>query len=37
MDAGNNPEMEAAVEEQVFDELTEEEQERQAEEAAAKK
>jgi DNA-directed RNA polymerase subunit beta' len=37
MGAGDNPEMEAAVEEQVFDELTEEEQERQAEEAAAKK
>ena len=37
MDAGENPEMEAAVEEVVFDELTEQEQERQAEEAAAKK
>ena len=37
MDAGDNPEVEAAVEEQVFDELTEAEQERQAEEAAAKK
>jgi len=37
MGAGDNPEMEATVEERVFDELTEEEQERQAEEAAAKK
>ena len=37
MGAGDNPEMEAAVEEAVFDELTEEEAERQAEEAAAKK
>jgi DNA-directed RNA polymerase subunit beta' len=36
MNAGDNPEMEAAVEEQVFDELTEEDQERQAQEAAAK-
>ena len=33
MGAGDNPEMEAAVEEAVFDELTEE----QKEEAAAKK
>ena len=37
MGAGDNPEIEAAVEEAVFDELTEEEAERQAEEAAAKK
>jgi DNA-directed RNA polymerase subunit beta' len=36
MGTGENPEMEAAVEEAVFDELTEEEAERQAEEAAAK-
>ena len=37
MGAGDNPEIEAVVEEATFDELTEEEQERQAEEAAAKK
>jgi DNA-directed RNA polymerase subunit beta' len=36
MGAGDNPEMEAVVEEATFDELTEEEQERLAEEAAAK-
>jgi hypothetical protein len=33
MDAGDNPQMESAVEEAVFDELTEEEREK----AAAKK
>ncbi len=36
MGAGDNPEMEAVVEEAVFDELTEEEAERQAEAAATK-
>ena len=36
MGAGDNPEIEATVEEAVFDELTEEEAERQAEEAAAR-
>ena len=37
MGAGDNPEIEAVVEEATFDEITEGEQERQAEEAAAKK
>ena len=37
MGAGDNPEMEAAVEEQVFDELTEEAQEAETAEPAAKK
>jgi hypothetical protein len=37
MGAGDNPEIAAVVEEAAFDELTEEEQERLAEEAAAKK
>ncbi len=37
MGAGDNPEMEAAVEEAVFDELTEEPAEEKEKEAAAKK